>query len=62
MNVEACDVVIAGFTQKQVGIAMVGLYGKYGQRTISRFENLDLSLKTMRELNPRLQRWLEEES
>ena len=61
MNVEACDVVIAGFTQTQVAVG-ISEYGEYSQKTISRFETFSHSLKTMRELKPRLQKWLEEES
>ena len=61
MNVEACDVVIAGFTQGDVGLAMGKLYGNdFSQTTISRFEALNLSFKNMCKLKPLLQKWLED--
>ena len=45
-----------GFTQRDVSIAI-----NYCQTTISNFEALNLSFKSMRRLKPALQKWLDEE-
>ena len=53
--------IIAGFTQGDVGLAMGKLYGNdFSQTTISRFEALNLSFKNMCKLKPLLQKWLED--
>lgn len=53
--------VLLGFTQGDVGLAMGKLYGNdFSQTTISRFEALNLSFKNMCKLKPLLQKWLED--
>jgi len=50
---------IAGFTQCDVGMTMGKLYGNdFSQTTISRFEALNLSFKNMCKLKPLLEKWL----
>jgi len=50
---------IAGFTQCDVGMTMGKLYGNdFSQTTISRFEALNLSFKNMCKLKPLLEEWL----
>ena len=43
-----------GFTQREVGLAL-----NISQPTISNFENLNLSLKSMHKMKPKLENWLD---
>ncbi|OUC41734.1 Pou domain - to homeobox domain protein, partial [Trichinella nativa] len=48
-----------GFTQQQVGDALGLRYNSYfSQTTISRFEDLNLSVRNMNKLRPLIQQWI----
>ena len=60
-SVSNTSVLITGYTQGDVGLAMGKMYGNdFSQTTISRFEALNLSFKNMCKLKPLLAKWLED--
>ena len=60
-NLSTISLIISGYTQGDVGLAMGKMYGNdFSQTTISRFEALNLSFKNMCKLKPLLEKWLDD--